>query len=475
MGQWQPLPLITQSYESADDVEVSDLQATIMDLIPVQVGKEIHLWKRFGLPEFVDLGTGQPVDGLYWFDKFQTALAVSGGRVFKITDALGTTEELLGSTDLLSNSPVTFAKDATRVVMANGGRMVYTDLSTLTTMADADAPVNVTHVADLDLYVLANERGSSRIHFCDVNDLTTWQALSFFSAESKPDDVLAMAEGFNELLLLGSESVEFWVNDGQNPFSRIQGSAQPFGTSSPYSLALVGSTWMWLDHKRRLVSMQGRQVVPISSPYDSVIQNYSAVTNAIGYTVDVLGIPIYVLNFPTDGETIAYNVRDQQWHRWGYWNMDLARYDRFRGASYCYAKNWNMHLIGDHTNGKIYRASRQTFNDAGNPIRSLLRTGHIDQGVSFDKRSDIIRLKVKRGVATGTVPDPQIMMRRRVDNAAQWDGERWESLGKVGQHLPYIDWNRNGNYITEQLEFVHSDDTDLVMMGAQELVVGLGT
>lgn len=215
--------------------------------------------------------------------------------------------------------------------------------------------------------------------------------------------------------------------------------------------------------------------MPISSPYDSVIQNYSAVTNAIGFTVDVLGIPIYVLNFPTDGETIAYNVRDQQWHRWGYWNMDMAHYDRFRGASYCYAKNWNMHLIGDHTNGKIYRASRQTFNDAGNPIRSLLRTGHIDQGVSFDKRSDIIRLKVKRGVATDTVPDPQIMMRRRVDNAAQWDGERWESLGKVGQHRPYIDWNRNGNYITEQLEFVHSDDTDLVIMGAQELVVGLGT
>src|SRR5690242_20559078 len=138
MGQWQPLPLITQTFESADDVEVSDTQATVIDLIPVQVGKEIHLWKRFGLPEFIDLGTNQPVDGLYWFDKFQTALAVSGGRVFKITDSLGTVEELLGSTDLLSNAPVTFAKDATRVVMANGGRMVYTDLSTLTTMADAD-------------------------------------------------------------------------------------------------------------------------------------------------------------------------------------------------------------------------------------------------------------------------------------------------------------------------------------------------
>jgi hypothetical protein len=55
-----------------------------------------------------------------------------------------------------------------------------------------------------------------------------------------------------------------------------------------------------------------------------------------------------------------------------------------------------------------------------------------------------------------------------VNNGAQWTNERWKSLGQVGQHEPYLDWRRNGRYKDQQLEIVHSDDTDFVIMGAQE-------
>lgn len=473
-AEWRDLPFISQAFESADDVEVDQFQATIMNMVPVQVESKVHLRKRHGLQEHIDLSTNAPIDGLHWFDEGRVVLAVSNGTVYKITDASGSVTALSGSTALLTNSPVTFAGDAHRLVMANGGRMVHTDLNTLTTMADSDAPTEVTHLAAVDQYILANSRNSGVVKFSDLNDLTGWQGLSFFSAESKPDPVVAIDEGFREIIALGRESVEFWINDGQNPFSRIAGSAQPFGTCAPYSLALVGSTWMWLDHKRRLVMMQGRQAVPVSSPYDRVIQRYQAVDDAIGYATFVDGLPLYALNFPTAGETLVFNYMTQQWHKWGYWSSANGIYQRHRGLSYCYAKSWNQHLVGDRQNGKIYRATHEIFTDNNDAIRSLVRTGNISHGMDFDKLSDCIRLKCKRGVANSAVDDPQIMLRRRVNNRPYFGNERWRSLGKVGDHTPYCYWKANGKYQTCQYEFSHTDNTDLVLMGAQELVTGLG-
>lgn len=474
MGEWRDLPLIAPPHENVDDVQVDQWAATIVDAVPMIVEGKLHLMKRFGLTPFATLGTDAGVDGLYWSDKQRTVLAVSASRVWKVTDSAGTKVELTGSSALNASAPVSFASDGTRVVMANGNNMVHTDFSALTTMADTDAPSSVTHVAYLDGYVLANQVGTGRCQFSNINDLLNWTALDFFSAESGPDNVVAIKEAYREIIALGRETVEFWANDGVTPFSRLPGSAQPFGTEAPHSLALAGKTWMWLDHTRRMATMNGREVVNVSTPYDRVLQRYPAVDDAVGYVVSMDGYPLYVLNFPTARETLVYNYASQQWSKWGYWDSQRGIYQRYRGLSYCYARSWNLHLVGDHANGIIYRADRNVFTDNGNAIRSLLRTGHVTHGSTFTKRSDIVRLHCKRGAGNDSVSDPQIMMRRRVDNKASWSNERWKSLGKVGQHTPYIDWRRNGIAKSAQYEFVHTDNSDFIVMGAQEMVTALG-
>lgn len=471
-SEWRDLPLIAPPHENVEDIQLDQWAATIVDAVPVVVEGKLHLMKRFGLTPFVTLGTDASVDGLFWSDKQRTALAVSKSRVWKITDLVGSKSELTGSTGLRAGSPVSFAGDGTKVVMANGARMVHTDFTTLTTMADPDAPTVVTHVAYMDGYILAGT--ASGAQFSSIGDMLTWNPLDFFTGESSPDEVVAMKEAYRELIVLGRESVEFWINDGVTPFSRMPGASQPFGIEAPYSLALAGKTWMWLDHTRRMATMNGREVVNVSTPYDRVIQRYSAVDDAIGYTISMDGYPLYVLNFPSARETLVYNYASQQWSKWGYWDSARGLYQRYRGLSYCYARAWNLHLVGDHKNGIIYRADRSTFTDNGNPIRSLLRTGHISHGSHFTKRSDIVRLHCKRGAGNSAVADPQIMMRRRVDNKAHWSNERWKSLGQVGQHKPHIDWRRNGISKTAQYEFVHTDNSDFIVTGAQELITALG-
>jgi hypothetical protein len=474
MSEWKEIPLLAPPYESAEEEQLDQWAATAVDLIPMMIEKRLQMIKRPGLLELFDLNTNLGIDGLYWFDKQNVALVVSAGRVWKITDPTGSRTELTGSTDLRISSPVSFAKDATKVVMANGGKMVHTNLSTLTTMADVDAPTAVTHVADLDGYIIANEAGTGKARFSAINDMTGWTNLDFFSAESDPDDLLAMKVAFREIIAIGNESVEFWANDGVSPFSRIQGSAQPYGISAPYSLAQVGNSWMWLSDRRKLVTMEGRQVVEVSTPYDRVIHSYPSVSDAVGYTVAIDGLPIYVLNFQSARQTLAFNYVTKEWHKWGYWDSQRGHYQRYRGLSYCYAKAWNLHLVGDYATGKVYVSRRGIYNDAGNPIRSLLRTGHLSHGASFSKRSEIVRLRCKRGQGQPNQIVPNIMMRRRVNGSGEWGQERWRNLGAIGEHDLHVEWRNNGVYKTCQYEFSHSDNSDLVLIDGQERLTILG-
>ena len=116
-------PLIEQPFENVEDVQVDQWASTIMDFLPVVVEGKIQLVKRPGLTEWINLGTGLPIDGLYWWDRKNCAVAVSGGRVWKILDSVGTRVELTGSSELRSASLVKFATDGNRLVMANGGRL----------------------------------------------------------------------------------------------------------------------------------------------------------------------------------------------------------------------------------------------------------------------------------------------------------------------------------------------------------------
>lgn len=467
---WMPVPMFGAPMENFEEIELDQTCASVID---GYVNELDHIYMRPGYTQWLDTGTGLPIDGLFWWDEQRVVLVVSNQRVWKITDAAGTMTEITGSTALMPSANCTFANTHTTAWIANGAQMVTTDLNTLTTVPNANAPTHVTHVGYLDGYILALDPTLNLIYFTDPIDQTLWNALDFFAANGEPDVTLAMKIGFREVVLCGRTSVEFWFDDAVTPFARIDGSVQSYGISAPYSLTQVGNTWMWLDHTRRFVNMEGRAVQYKSSPYDKVIQRYASVDDAIGYTMSVDGYPLYILNFPTAGQSLVYNWKTDKWSKWGSWNPATATYGRFQGNQYCYARYWNTHLIGD-PQGRIHKLSRTVFTDNGASIRTLVRTGHINHQLDATKRSNHLRVKLKRGAGNANVQTPQVSMRRRVNNGAQWSNERWASLGEVGQHEQMFSWRRNGVYRTCQYEFVHTDNSDFVLIGAQENIEALG-
>ena len=464
---WKPLPLTGDPYQNCDDVEMDGVSVSVIDAFVNELG---HTVKRPGLDVWATLGTNTKVDGLYWWDKKNVALSVSGGRVFKHTDLTGTATELTGAT-LNSGTRVTFASGVTNAVMANGGRMVHTDLATLTQMADADAPTAVSHVAELDNYILANTTGGRQVNFSDNLSLTNWTATNLFQKAGKPDDLIAVNEGWSELLLSGKESTEVWYDDGVTPFIRRSNGLIRRGCGAAYTVTQVGNDWMWLDDKRRFVKLDQRSPTHISFPYHKLMNSFNAIDDAVSDNIEVAGFPLYVTSFPSVRKTLAYNYQKDGWAEWGYWNAGNASYEGFRGNCYCYAKAWNKHLIGDRENGKIYAMSRGTYTDNGDPIRTLRRTGFISHGTSGLKTSNEIVFRLKRGQGNASVSDPVMTLRWRNHNGA-WSNERQLRLGAVGEHHLEARTHRLGEYRYRQYEIVHSDATDFVLVDAQEDVKG---
>jgi hypothetical protein len=466
-AEWKDLPITGDPYRGVDEVQLSGVSAYVMD---AYVDELEQTCKRPGLDLFVDFGTSYGVDGLYWWDRQRVAIGVSAGRVFQIDDFAGSVTELVGAT-LTIGTRVSYASDGTKLVMANGGRMVHcTKSGALTTMADADAPIRVSHVAYLDGYILANLLDTGLFHFCTNDDMTDWDAAEFAAAEGKPDTITALYEGWSEIALVGPESVEIWVNDGQTPFSRLSGGLIQEGCGAPHTFRQVGNAWMWLSKKRRFVQLTGRTPEPVSFPYDKIIQSFVTVDDAVADVMEIAGQCFYVVSFPSANRTFVYSVYRKAWHEWGYWNQSLADYQRWRGSAYCYAEPWGLHLVGDRASGKIYKMSREYFSDNGDLIRSVRRTGFNDHGTPQLKRSYEAIIRTKRGQGTASVPAPTMGVRWR-DKPGAWKNGRSVSLGAVGEHEIYATLKGGlGTYRARQWELTHSANTDWILVGGRELV-----
>lgn len=465
-AEWKKLPMDGDVYSNVDETELNAISATVVD---GYVNELDHTVRRPGLTQLVDLGTSAGIDGLYWWDQQTCAIAVSGGRVFQINDFTGTNVELTGTT-LNSGTRATFTTDGTKIVMANGGKMVHaTKSGALTQMADVDAPTTVSHVAYLDGYVLANKTSTGQVYFADPADLTSWNALDLMTAEGRPDYIVAVHEGWQELAFVGKESVEIWVNDGVTPFSRLAGGVTQRGCSAPYSFQQVGNAWFWLDDKRRFVQLDARTPTEVLCPYAKAIQGFASVDDAVSDVMSIAGQEFYIISFPLARQTFAYNYKKKNWTQWGYWDTNTASYGRFLGNAYCYAKPWNLHLWGDYSTGIIYTASRSVFTDNGDPMRTLRRTGFIDHGTPGFKRSHELSIKVKRGQGSSSVSDPQYFLKWR-NTAGSWGNEHYRSLGQVGQHEIISRFHRLGTYKVRQWEIACSDDCDFILVEGKELV-----
>ena len=465
---WTPLPVTGPPHQNLSSEQELDVRsALVMDAYVDEAGFTV---KRPGLQDFITLGTGVSVDGLYWWDEAEKALAVSDSKLYSINDASGSLTLITAGLNLPGGNRVSFdtTGDGLNVLMAGGQNIITTDGATAASLTDPDAPTTVRSLTVYDQYTVAQVEGSGTFAFDEVGSGgSSWRAQDIATAEAKPDRVMSVLGTLDGFALFGRTSTEFWVNDGTSPFTRVQGLTFDRGCGARYSPAKRGDNWCWIDERRTVVRATVNKIEEISDPIGQALHDLSTIEDGIGDIITVRGWSLYVLTFPTANRTFVYDLKQNAWYEWGNWDTANGIYNRFRGASYVYSPKWNFHLVGDKANGKIYKLSDDEFEDNGDVLRSIRRTGFVTHNTSARKRCKALRFRLKRSVATGSVASPGMQVRWRDDGGA-WGVTRTIDLGAVGDNVLHVTIYQCGTYRTRQYEFIHSDATSWILMGVDE-------
>lgn len=471
MGRLTPVPFNTPPYKNVDPLSNTTLGD---DLINGWLDESSSLQRRYGCQNFITLPTpgGKESQSGFWWEKKQLLITIANGRVFKIINKDGDYVELTGAT-LPTGNPITFATSSTGeyLVMAGGDRMVYTDgATTCSYITDPDAPNRVAFVAFLDQYIIAAQKGTGLFKWSAVGNPIDWDTLDFATAESNSDDIQALVTNTREVIIFGTQSVEFWASNVDTPgFTRIQGATDQVGTYSPYSVCLNNGTIYFLDNEKRLRQYNPGSHVSqiISTPFDKVIANFSVVSDCRIWAMTTQGRNWLILQFPSENKTLFFDYLTKQWGEWSTWNSFSSSPERWLGNWYVRSIPWDLEVIGDYRKGAIYKISPDVYMDIEEPIVLTRVTGHIDHGTPAQKQCDKLIVKVKRG-AVLTETEPVFTLRYKDNNEVGWSNPIEGSLGMLGDTFLYVYFQPLGVYWTRQYEISISDPVPFVLVSAHE-------
>jgi hypothetical protein len=436
---------------------------------------------RFGCDVFADTLTGQPGDGLFWWDKEAILVAITGGRAFTCSQA-GVITEVDGAAFEIG-TPTTFAAGQTVgndgvLMAANGGPINYCiDGLTLQQMPP-NAPQTVTHVVYNGLRWLANEKDTARFYFSDVDpdtgdfDPEYWDALENpLTGDARGDNIQGLYQAWDDIAVWGAEGRELWQVTGSSPPLEARlGAFCDAGLIAPYSVKAADNTLFALcnvDSKPAVIRLQANDPLIISIDIEQVLDSYTTVTDAIGDIASIAGQSFYILTFPTEDVSWAYNIKKKEWYQWSYWDSESATRHAYMYRNFVYCRQWGMHFCQSRVDGKIYKVNPASDYDGTDKMRPEWITSWIASETFTDKILLSLRFILKRAQGTILGTEPKIMVKWRDNGKMEWKVEREISLGLLGQYECIRTLHNLGMFRTRQISIALSDPAKLVLVGLE--------
>jgi hypothetical protein len=337
-------------------------------------------------------------------------------------------------------------------------------------------------VGYLDGYFVFIEPNSQKLWVTALLDGTQIDPLDFASAEGNPDNIVSMIVDHREVWLFGSNSTEVWYNAGLSdfPLVRIQGAYNELGCAAPYSIAKMDNQIYWLGKDARGQGMvfraagyMGQRISTHAIEWQ--LQQYTDLSDAVGYTYQQDGHSFYVLNFPSADTTWVFDVATSAWHERA--SFSNGEFNRHRGNSQMFFNGETV--IGDYQNNKIYKFDLDVYADDG-AIQKWLRSWRaLPTGANNLTRTiqHAMQLDCETGVGLniGQGSDPQVMLRFSDDGGHTWSNEHWKSMGRIGEYGNRTIWRRLGATMKIRdrvYEVSGTDPVRIYIMGAELILSG---
>jgi hypothetical protein len=311
-----------------------------------------------------------------------------------------------GRTALVGASRPSFAETERLLVIAGGGHPQKVELETMTSERLGGTPPKSTHVVAHSNRLLLNDASVDRtkIQYSGVAIGTvtsegheTWPVddliqAGYFTAEARPDPVVALGETTNYLWVFGSQTTQVMVPDGTYVFAPL--TTLDHGCAAPHSIVRDQGSMAWLDHQRRFVMSSGGGAEIMSVAIQRALDELERVDDCFGYRVSTGPLDCMVWTFPSDGRTLVLQ-KGGGWSQWSSWDTVRTNWSAFAGTAHCLrADKTNVIGTGD---GRIARLSLRAHTDLGAPINAHVITGFLDRGTNRRKHCAAVRLTLRRG------------------------------------------------------------------------------
>ncbi len=347
-------------------------------------------------------------------------------------------------------TPVSMVDNGTSVMLVDGttnGAII--DLQTLAWSQITDeAFYGATRVDFVDGYFVLNKPGTQQWYISRYND-TTFDPLDIASKNTYPDNLVTHAVMHREIWLFGELTTEVWFNSGAADFTfqRMPGVYIEHGCAAAHSVAKIDLALFWLGR-----DLQGQGVVFAGRNYaaeristyalEAEIATYASIGDAVGFSYLQGGHAFYVLNFPSANKTWSFDVSTKEWTQLAYLEADgsLSRHRMIAHAAY-----GGQNVVLDWQNGNLYTLDPGAYTDNGAPILRVRSFPHIagSDGNRLLFRQFIADMEVGAGLP-GDADAPEIRLRWSDDRGASWGNSVAASLGKTGDYLTSIQFQRLG-------------------------------
>lgn len=349
-------------------------------------------------------------------------------------------------------------------VTSGGNGYVYDlDLDTLSQVAALNG--EATMGGHLDGRFLALDANTAKLRISDLLDGTTWDPTQFAQRSTAPDPWVAMRVVGQFIWLWGQVTSEVWFDAGASPFPfqpHPSGRLIQYGIAAPFSSAVLGGEVVWLGATREGKAMVLRAAgfapeVVSTYPVQSAITDYGTIEDALADGYSDRGHQFYLLTFPSQDVTWAWDSETNLWAERGTWIAEESSYSALR-------QRWHAQAFGEHrmldaTGGQIYRTSTTLPLDVdGRPLRRLRRAPALmDENAEVFYSRFELDLEPGLGTASGQGEDPQVMLRTSDDGGKTWGNEHFRSAGKLGEYFRRVQWTRLGSARRRVFEVSFSD------------------
>lgn len=459
----QVLPFNSAYKKQSTDIEPSER----INLVPILNPKGIRTKKAYylrpGLSLFAEQSGASVVRGALANADENEGYVVIGNKLYEVSTGGTLTER-----DTLATSTgrvyMALGVDSLMTTDGSNGYKFVPSTNTATDITDLDFPGAAT-VTYLQTHFLFNQPNTGKMYQSNFDDPGDIDALDFATAESQPDNIVAVVAADENLYLAGKKTLEIWYATTEDfPWSKREyvevgclaaGSVVRFTYQTDDgenigAMVMLGTTNEGGVHVYLIVNYSA---INISADIDDILESYTTLSDIFCFTFREKGQTFLVMTSPTHNDTFVYCFEAKEWCEWQDSNGD-------RFVANCYMRLNGKHIVGARNSGKLFELTFGTLNDNGTNFNWSL-TFPVGTDTRERKRITRFQIDMQTGTGTGGGNNPTISLAVSRNGGNTYQTARSRSIGEQNQYLTRVFWNRITNCYSPVLKLSGASGNNL--------------